>query len=36
MFSVFNKHHMLEYFGLDYQRGIAYGKEYSMHMHYHL
>jgi hypothetical protein len=30
------KHHGLNYFSLDYQRDIAYGKEYSMHMHYPL
>jgi hypothetical protein len=34
LFGVFNKHHWLNYFGLDYQRGIVYGKEYSMHMRY--
>jgi len=25
LLGVFNKHHGLNYFGLDYQRGIAYG-----------
>jgi len=35
-FGVFNKHHGLNYFNLDYQKGIAYGKEYLMHMHYPL
>jgi hypothetical protein len=29
-----NKFHGLNYFNLDYQKGIAYGKEYLMHMHY--
>jgi hypothetical protein len=32
--KVFNKNHGLNYFILDYQRGIAYGKEYSMNMQY--
>ncbi len=34
--GVFSKHHGLNYFSLDYQRGIAYDKEYSIHMHYSL
>jgi len=34
LLGVFNKHHGLNYFSLNYQRGIIYGKEYSMHMHY--
>jgi hypothetical protein len=34
LLGVFNKHHGLNYFGLDYQRGIAHGKEHSMHMRY--
>jgi hypothetical protein len=33
LFGIFSKHHELNYFSLDYQRGIAYGKEYLMHMH---
>jgi hypothetical protein len=33
---VFNKCHGLNDFSLDYKRGIAYGKEYSMCMHYPL
>jgi hypothetical protein len=36
LLGVFSKHHGLNYFSLDYQRGITYGKEYSMHMHYPL
>jgi hypothetical protein len=36
LFKVFNKPHGLYYFHLNYQKGIAYGKEYSMHMHYPL
>jgi hypothetical protein len=36
LFGVCNKTHGLNYFSLNYQRGIAYGKEYSMHMHYPL
>ncbi len=27
------KRHGLNYFNLDYQKGIVYGKEYPMHMH---
>jgi hypothetical protein len=34
LLGVFSKHHGLNYFSLDYQKGIAYGKEYSMHMYY--
>jgi len=30
--KVFTKNHGLNYFNLNYQRGIAYGKEYSMNM----
>jgi hypothetical protein len=36
MLRVFNRHHGLNYFSLNDQKGIAYGKEYSMHMHYPL
>jgi len=36
LFGVFNKHHELNYFSLNYQRGIAYGNDYSMHLHYPL
>jgi hypothetical protein len=36
MFRVFNKHHGLNYLNLDDQRANAYGKEYSMRMHYPL
>jgi hypothetical protein len=36
LLGVFSKHHGLNYFSLNYQRAIAYGKEYSMHMHYPL
>jgi hypothetical protein len=36
MLGEFSKTHWLNYFSLNYQRGIAYGKEYSMHMHYPL
>jgi hypothetical protein len=36
LLGVFNKNHGLNYFNLYYQRGITYGKEYSMHMHYPL
>jgi hypothetical protein len=36
LFGVFNKHHGLNYFSLDYQRGIVYGKEHLMHIHYPL
>jgi len=32
LFRVFNKNHGLNYFSIYYQRGIAYGKEYSMNM----
>jgi hypothetical protein len=36
LLGVFSKHHGLNYFSLDYQKGIVYGKEYSMHMYYPL
>jgi hypothetical protein len=36
LIGVFNKNHGLNYFNINYQRGIAYGKEYSMHMDYPL
>ncbi len=36
MFGVFNKHHGLNYFGLNYLRGIVYALKYSMHMQYPL
>jgi hypothetical protein len=36
LLGVFSKHHGLNYFGLDYQRGINYVSEYSMHMQYPL
>jgi len=36
LFGLFSKHHGLNYFNLDYQRGIAYGKEYLMDIHYPL
>ncbi len=36
LFGLFKNHHGLNYFSLDYQGGIAYDKEYSMHMHYPL
>jgi len=34
LLKVFSKNHGLNYFNLDYQRGIAYGKEYLMNMQY--
>ncbi len=34
LLGIFNKHNGLNYFSLNYQRGIAYGKEHSMHMDY--
>jgi hypothetical protein len=34
LFRVFSKNHGLNYFSLDYQKGITYGKEYSMNMQY--
>jgi hypothetical protein len=36
LFEVFSKHHRLNYFGLDYHRGINHAYEYSMHMQYPL
>jgi hypothetical protein len=36
LLGVFNKHHGLNYFNLDCQRGTTHGKKYSMHMHYPL
>ncbi len=36
LLGVFNKHHGLNYFGLDFQRGIAHAYEYSMHIQYPL
>jgi hypothetical protein len=36
LLGVFSKHHGLNYFSLNYQKNIVYGKEYSMHMHYPL
>ncbi len=32
--GVFKKHDGLNYFGLNYQRGIVHGYKYTMHMHY--
>jgi hypothetical protein len=34
LLRLFNKNHGLNYFNLNYQSDIAYGKEYSMNMHY--
>jgi hypothetical protein len=34
MLRVFNKNHGLNYFSLGYEKGNAYGKNYSMNMHY--
>jgi hypothetical protein len=36
LLGIFSKHYGLNYFSLNCQRGIAYGKGYSMHMHYPL
>jgi len=36
LLRVFNKNHGLNYFNINFQRGIVYGKEYSMHMDYPL
>jgi hypothetical protein len=34
LLRVFSKNYGLKYFSLNYQRGINYGKEYSMNMQY--
>jgi hypothetical protein len=34
LLRVFSKNHGLNYFSINYQRGIAYGKEYSMNEQY--
>jgi hypothetical protein len=34
LMNIFYKHHGLNYFGLGFWRGIAYARNYSMHMQY--